>query len=124
MNRAADVVARRDVARIEREKSVQARLADFFQAQEAVERIEADATKAAEPYEAAMRDAVLALDGLEETRTGIAELTGLSPARVREYLAVLSTSAARTAGKQQGQSDSSRAAVVDDSPSATAPASA
>jgi hypothetical protein len=87
MARAADAVARRDAARIEREKRLHAALADFFQAQEAVGLIYAEAAKAAESHEEAMRMAVRAIDGLDEPRAGIAELTGLPMLRVREYLA-------------------------------------
>jgi hypothetical protein len=86
--RAAEAVARRDAERIEREKSLQAALADLYQAQAEVERIHNTAAAAAVPFELAIRDAVRALDELDETRAGIAVLTGLSTARVREYLAV------------------------------------
>jgi len=85
--KAADAVARRDADRIAREKAVQAALAEFFQAQGEVERIHADAERTAAPFDAAMREAVRALDRLGETRTGIAELTGVSLIRLREYLA-------------------------------------
>ena len=66
---------------------MQAALAEFFQAQGQVERIHADAEQAAAPFDAAMREAVRALDQLGETRTGIAELTGVPLTRLREYLA-------------------------------------
>lgn len=85
--RATQAVARRDAARIEREKRIQAALTDFFHAQAQVERIQAEAEAASEPFEAGIRQAVLTLDGLGETRSGIAELTGLSLPRVRHYLA-------------------------------------
>lgn len=39
------------------------------------------------PFDAAMREAVCALDALGEGRAGIAALTGLPLARVREFLA-------------------------------------
>jgi hypothetical protein len=85
-------VARRDAERIAREKKLQAVLADFYHAQSEVERIrhEADATIA--PFDAAMREAVRALDALDEGRAAIVELTGMPLARVREYLADTDTS--------------------------------
>ena len=85
--KATEAVARRDAARIAREKTVQAALIEFFQAQGEVERVRVEAEKAAAPFDAAMRDAVRALDRLGETRAGIAALTGVPPMRVREYLA-------------------------------------
>lgn len=84
--RAAEAVARRDAERIAREKAIQAALVEFFQAQGEVERIRADAEKAAAPFDAAMRDALCALDRLGETRAGISSLTGIPLTRVREYL--------------------------------------
>ena len=108
--RAADAVARRDAARIEREKSLQAALADFFQAQGAVERIYEDAAKAAELHEEAMRTAVRAIDSLDEPRAGIAELTGLSVARVREYLAAAEADSAPTADERPVRATGSAAA--------------
>lgn len=80
-------MARRDAERIEREKRLQATLADFFHAQGEVERIQAQAQTAATPFEAVIGETVRALDDLGETRTAIAELTGLPLHRVREYLA-------------------------------------
>ena len=85
--RAADAVARRDAQRLAREKAVEAALAEFFQAQDEVERIRADAEKAAAAFDPVMRDAVRSLDRLGESRAGIAELTGTPLARVREFLA-------------------------------------
>jgi hypothetical protein len=84
--RAAEAVARRDAERIAREKAVQAALAEFFHSKGEIERIDAEARKAALPFERVARDAVCALDRLGESRAGIAELTGLPGARVREYL--------------------------------------
>ena len=84
--KAAEAVARRDAERIAREKAVQAELAEFFHAQGEIERIYAEAGKVATPFEQIARDAVRALDRLGENRTGIAELTGLPVARVREYV--------------------------------------
>lgn len=84
--KAADAVARRDAERIAREKAVQAALAEFFHAQGEIERIRADAEKTAAPFQQAARDAVRALDTLGETRTGIAALTGLALAQVRDYI--------------------------------------
>lgn len=86
-------MARRDAERIEREKRVQAVLADFYHSQAEVERIHREAADATAPFETSIRDAVRALDGLDETRAGIAELTGLSLIRVREYLAESATPA-------------------------------
>ena len=86
LTKAADAVARRDAERIAREKAVQAALAQFFQAEGEVARIRAEADQAAAPFDAAMRDAVRALDRLGETRAGIAELTGAALTRVRDYL--------------------------------------
>ena len=80
-------MARRDAERIEREKRLQAVLAEFFHAQGEAERIRSAADVAAAPFDATMRDAVRILDGLGETRAGIASLTGLPLARVREHLA-------------------------------------
>lgn len=85
--KAADAVARRDSERITREKAVQGALAEFFQAQSEVERIQAAAEKSAAPFDAAMRDAVHALSRLGESRAEITGLTGAPLARVREYLA-------------------------------------
>jgi hypothetical protein len=84
--KAAEAVARRDAERIAREKAVQAALAEFFQAQGELERIRAQAKRAATPFDQAARAAVRGLERLGETRTGIAELTGLPAARVRDYL--------------------------------------
>lgn len=84
--KAAEAVARRDAERIAREKAVQAALAEFFQAQGEVERVYAEAERTAAPFEAAAREAVRGLERLGETRAGIADLTGLPPARVRDYL--------------------------------------
>jgi hypothetical protein len=84
--KATEAVARRDAERIEREKRLQATLAEFFHAQGEVARIRTTADKAAAPFDAAMRDAVQAIEGLGETRAGIASLTGLPASRVREYL--------------------------------------
>lgn len=86
LTRAAEAVARRDAERIEREKRLKSVLADFFHAQGEVERIHAQAQDAAAPFEAAIGGAVHALDGLGETRAGIAALTGLPVMRVRQYL--------------------------------------
>jgi hypothetical protein len=93
--KATEAVARRDAERIAREKAVQAALVEFFQAQGEVERIRADAEKAAAPFDAAMRDAVRALDRLGETRAGITGLTGLPLTWVREYLTDCTTNAGR-----------------------------
>ena len=103
-------MARRDAARIEREKSLQAALADFFQAQGSVERIYEDAAKAAEPHGEAMRAAVRAIDNLDEPRAGIAELTGLSVVRVREYLAAAEADSAATAEDRSMRGTGSAAA--------------
>lgn len=85
--KATEAVARHDAERIERDKRLQATLAEFFHAQGEVERIRTAADKAAAPFDAAMCDSVRAIESLGETRTGIASLTGLSMARLREYLA-------------------------------------
>jgi hypothetical protein len=85
--KAAEAVARRDAERIAREKKLQAVLADFYHAQSEVERVRREADAATAPFDAAMRDAVRALNALDEGRAGIAQLTGLPPVRVREYLA-------------------------------------
>lgn len=85
--RAAEAVARRDAERIAREKAVQATLAEFFHAQGEIKRIHVEAEKTAAPFDRTARAAVRALDRLGETRSGIAELTGLSVVRVRDYLA-------------------------------------
>jgi hypothetical protein len=84
--KAAEAVARRDAERIAREKTVQAALAEFFQAQSELERLHAQAKRAAAPFDQAARAAVRDLERLGETRTGIAKLTGLPSARVRDYL--------------------------------------
>ena len=85
--KAAEAVARRDAERIAREKAIHAALAEFFQAQDEIDRIRAEAERAGTPFDLAIRDAVRCLDRLGESRTGIAELTGLPLAKVREYLA-------------------------------------
>jgi hypothetical protein len=120
LNKAADAVARRDAARIEREKILQAALADFFQAQEAVERIYVEATKTAEPHEEAMRAAVRAIDRLDEPRAGIAELTGLSVVRVREYLADADTDSDPVVGGRPKRPNSATTVPQDDPAPATA----
>lgn len=120
MNKAADAVARRDAARIEREKILQAALADFFQAQEAVERIYVEATKTAEPHEEAMRAAVRAIDRLDEPRAGIAELTGLSVVRVREYLADADTDSDPVVDGRPKRQNSATTVPQDDPAPATA----
>jgi ABC-type transporter Mla subunit MlaD len=91
--KAAEAVARRDTERIAREKKLQAALADFYHAQDEVERIRREAQAAIAPFDATMRDAVRALHALDEGRAGIAELTGLPLPRVREYLADSDTAA-------------------------------
>lgn len=120
MNKAADAVARRDAARIEREKILQAALADFFQAQEAVERIYVEATKSAEPHEEAMRAAVRTIDRLDEPRAGIAELTGLSVVRVREYLADADTDSDPVVDGRPKRPNSATTVTQDDPAPATA----
>jgi hypothetical protein len=85
--KATEAVARRDAERIEREKRLQTTLTEFFQAQGQAEHIRAAADEAAAPFDAAMRDSVRALEGIGETRAGIASLTGLPLSRVREHLA-------------------------------------
>ena len=85
--KATEAMARRDAERIEREKRLQSVLAEFFHAQGEAERIRSAADVAAAPFDGTMRDSVCTLDGLGETRAGIASLTGLPVARVREYLA-------------------------------------
>jgi hypothetical protein len=85
--KAAEAVAHRDAERIAREKAVQESLAEFFQAQDQIDRIRVAAERAGVPFDEAMRDAVRRLDHLGESRTGIAELTGLPLTRVRGYLA-------------------------------------
>lgn len=80
-------MARRDAERIARDKTVQATLAEFFHAQGEIERIHVEAEKAAAPFERMARDAVRTLDRLGETRSGIAELTGLTLVRVRDCVA-------------------------------------
>lgn len=110
MARAADAVARRDAQRIAREKAIHAALAEFFQARGEIDRIRAQAEQAAAPFEQAARDAVRALHRLGETRTGIADLTGLPTARVREYVLDDSDSGLRngsTSGTPQ-QAESAR----------------
>lgn len=84
--RAVEAVARRDAERIAREKAVQATLTEFFHAQGEIERIHVAAEKAAAPFERIARDAVRTLGQLGETRSGIAELTGLPVVRVRDYV--------------------------------------
>lgn len=85
--KATDAVARRDAQRIAREKQLQATLADFFHAQGEVEHIHAAAQTAAAPFEDSIRQAVRTLDALGETRAGIAALTGLPMAHLRQCLA-------------------------------------
>lgn len=85
--KATEAMARRDAERIEREKRLQSVLTGFFHAQGEAERIRSAADVAAAPFDGTMRDSVRALDELGETRAGIASLTGLPLARVREYLA-------------------------------------
>jgi hypothetical protein len=98
--KATEAVARRDSDRIAREKKLQATLADFYQAQGAVERIHSDAKIAAAPFEASIREAVRTLDQLGETRAGIVGLTGLSLPRVRECLTEPSSGASAANGSE------------------------
>jgi hypothetical protein len=87
--KATEAVARRDAQRLAREMQLQTVLADFYHAQGEVERIHREADAAAAPFAASMREATHALEGLGESRAGIATLTGLTPAQVREYLVEL-----------------------------------
>jgi len=86
LTRAQEAVALRDAERIKRERQLEATLADYYQAQGEVARIQKDAEAAAAPFEATICEAVRALDCLGETRAGIAGLTGLSLPCVRDYL--------------------------------------
>ena len=86
LTKAQEAVAQRDAERIKRERQVEAALADFYQAQGEVERIQAAAEVAAAPFEETIRESVRSLDRLGETRPGIAELTGLPLSRVRDFL--------------------------------------
>ena len=79
-------MALRDAERIRRERQLQVVLAEYFHAQGEAQRIRDDAEAKAAPFETAICEAVLELDRLGETRAGIAELTGLSLPRVRDYL--------------------------------------
>jgi hypothetical protein len=99
--KAADAVARRDAARIAREKAVQAALAEFFQAQVERERIYAEAERSVAPCDVAMRDAVRNLSRLGESRAEITELTDVPSARVREYLAELPSPASQDGSATQ-----------------------
>lgn len=67
-------------------KAREATLADYYQAQGEIERIRVAAEASAAPFEAAVREAVLLVDRLGETRAGIAGLTGLTLLHVRDYL--------------------------------------
>lgn len=95
-------MAQRDAERLRREKQVEDVLADFYQAQGEVERIRAAAEVAAAPFEAKIRESVRSLDRLGETRPGIAGLTGLPSAQVRDCLsdAAPSAQAASVADKR------------------------
>ncbi|WP_194893738.1 hypothetical protein [Catenulispora pinisilvae] len=86
LTKAQEAVAQRDAERIQREKQLEAALADFYQAQGEVERIHKGADLAAAPFEATIRESVRSLDRLGETRAGIAGLTGLSLPQVRDCL--------------------------------------
>lgn len=86
LTKATEAVARRDAHRIEREKRLQATLTELFHAQAEAERIRTAAEHAAAPFEEAVRRAVIAIEALGETRSGIATLTGLPFSRVRDYL--------------------------------------
>lgn len=93
LTKAQEAVAQRDAERIQREKQLEAALADFYQAQGEVERIHKGADLAAAPFEATIRESVRSLDRLGETRTGIAGLTGLSLPQVRDCLSGVASSA-------------------------------
>lgn len=86
LTKATEAVARRDAHRIEREKRLQATLAELFHAQAEAERIRSAAEQAAAPFEEEVRRSVSAIEELGETKSGIASLTGLPLARVRDYL--------------------------------------
>ncbi|MEY9860589.1 hypothetical protein ABH935_006226 [Catenulispora sp. GAS73] len=85
LTKAQEAVALRDAERIKREKELEKVLADYFQAQAETQRIRDDAEAKVAPFEAVIREAVLKLDQLGETRAGIAALTGLPLLRVRDY---------------------------------------
>jgi hypothetical protein len=102
--RAADAVARRDAQRLAREKAVQGALADLFQAQAAVDKIHAEAQRAAQPFDEVIRDAVSTLGALGETRVGIAELTGLPLMSVRHYLTASASATDETAEPEAADS--------------------
>lgn len=94
---AQEAKARRDAERLERERKVDAALADFYESRMQAEviretsrvkvaKILREAEQAAlEPLKAA-HAAVMALKELGETREQIAELTGLSVSEVRVHL--------------------------------------
>lgn len=86
LTKATEAVARREAHRIEREKRLQATLAELFHAQAEAERIRTAAERAAAPFEEAVRRSVIAIEALGETRSGIASLTGLPFSRIRDYL--------------------------------------
>lgn len=86
LTKAQEAVALRDAERIRREKQLEVVLADYFHAQGEAQRIRDDAEAKVAPFETSIREAVLKLDRLGETRAGIAGLTGLSLPRVRDYL--------------------------------------
>ena len=88
----------RDAALLQRERQVEQALADYFQhtedaeairrqAQERAAKLLADAETASREPEAFAAIAVRVLAQLGETRASISELTGLSPAQLREVLA-------------------------------------
>ena len=79
-----------------------------------------EATKTAEPYEEAMRAAVRAIDRLDEPRAGIAELTGLSVVRVREYLANADTASDPVVDGRPKRPNSATTVPQDDAAPATA----
>jgi hypothetical protein len=94
---AQEAKARRDAERLERERKVEAALADFYESRMRAEVIREAArvrvAKFLQEAEAAAREprisahaAVMALKELGETREQIAELTGMSVTEVRVHL--------------------------------------
>jgi hypothetical protein len=98
VRRALAAKQERDAKRLERERAIEEALADFYEYTEQAAQIRQQAAERAQRIIAAAEnemilprqkaaEAIVRLHALGETRTAIADLTGLAPVEVRETLA-------------------------------------
>lgn len=109
LRRAQQAKQLRDAKRLQRERRVEQALADYFENTQLVQQITeqaevkaakviADGEQAAREPRALAASAVGRLEQLGETRTAIAELTGLSLPAIRDLLATVSSINSAEAG--------------------------